>query len=157
MSEQHSSFRSNSKAWVVGGGAVLALAVVVYVGTGYPPNELAASGTIAPAERYRAAQVTADEVQLGDQAVAQLMQTDLFERMVSDPEFRAMAADPGFQALAQHPQALAAMAQYPQAFAALAQHPQAFAAFANHPQAFAAFATNPQAFAAMAQNPPAYA
>ena len=54
-------------------------------------------------------QIQSDDVELGDQSVAQLMQTDAFEQMINDPEFQALASDPGFQALAQYPEALSAM------------------------------------------------
>jgi hypothetical protein len=47
-------------------GAV-ALAAIAYFGTNYPPDGDDMSGTIAPAERYRANQPTAADVQLGDQ------------------------------------------------------------------------------------------
>ena len=61
------------------------------------------AGTILPAERYHATQVTNKDVKLGDTGVAQLMQTDAFELMVKNPTFRAMASDPGFMALALNP------------------------------------------------------
>ena len=37
-----------------------------------------------PADRYRGDQITSDDVRLGDEAVAQVMQTDIFELLVSD-------------------------------------------------------------------------
>ena len=84
-------------------------------------------GHVAPADRYVSSQVTDADVTLGDTAVPELMQTDAFELMVHDTNFRALAASPGFQALAGQPQVMAALMSNPQAFAALASHPQAFA------------------------------
>src|SRR5258708_7764541 len=122
-----------------------------------PSGSQDATGTISPAQRYRAPQIQSKDVKLGDQTVAQAMQTDVYQRLAKDAEFRALAQSAAFQALAQNPAALAALAQNSQAFAALAQNPAAFAAVAQNPQAFAALAQNPSAFAAMAQNPQAFA
>ena len=60
------------------------------------------------------------DVTLGDTAVPELMQTDAFELMVHDPNFRALAASPGFKALASNPQVMSALMSNPKAFAALA-------------------------------------
>ena len=67
------------------------------------------------------AQVGEGDVTLGDTSVPELMQTDAFQVMVKDPNFRALAGDPGFAALASNPAAMAALAANPSAFAALAQ------------------------------------
>ena len=133
-------------------GLGLAAAGVILVGHyvfEIPPGGLDATGTVAPAQRYRAAQIQSKDVKLGDQAIAQAMQTDTYQRLAKDAEFRALAQSAAFQALAQNPAALAALAQNSQAFAALAQNPAAFAAMANNAQAFAALAASSQAFAAM--------
>src|SRR6478672_464979 len=111
----------------------LTTAVVLAVGVGayglgrvYPPLGPSA-GTVAPAERYVQSQVGAGDVTLGDTSVPELMQTDAFELMVHDPNFRALAASPGFQALAGQPQVMAALMSNPQAFSALAKDRNAFA------------------------------
>src|SRR5262245_11468075 len=97
---------SNAKLGVAATGLVAVLAIgAVAVGTLQPPFGGESAGTIAPAERYRAAQVTTSDVTLGDDSVPLLMQTDIFQLMVHDPSFRVLAADPGFAALAQNPQA----------------------------------------------------
>ena len=123
---------SNNTRIVVAGAAVLVVAGIAYgVGRVYPPQGASASGTIAPAQRYQASQVSSADVTLGDTSVPQLMQTDAFELMVKDASFRALATNPAFMAMAQqNPQALAAIAQNPAAFAALAKDPKAFAALA---------------------------
>src|SRR3954463_8510916 len=122
----------------------LTTAVVLAVGVGayglgrvYPPLGPSA-GTVAPAERYVQSQVGAGDVTLGDTSVPELMQTDAFELMVHDPNFRALAASPGFQALASQPQALAAIMSNPQAFAALAKDPGKFSGVAQAAQSSAA-------------------
>jgi len=100
---------SNNRKYLVSTAIVMAVAVGAYgVGRVYPPLGETA-GTIAPSERYVAAQVGENDVTLGDTSVAELMQTDAFEVMVKDPNFRALANDPGFAALARNSSAMAAM------------------------------------------------
>ena len=114
----------SQKMYLVTAG-VLAFGVAAYgLGRVYPPLGPSA-GTIAPAQRYVSSQVSDADVTLGDQSVPQLMQTDAFEVMVHDPNFRAMARDANFAALAQNPAALSAMAANAQAFQALSHNPQA--------------------------------
>src|SRR5438067_726801 len=104
-----------------------------------PPRGDNLTGTVTPAQRYRAEQqVCAQDVKLGDASVAQALQSDVVVKLIRDP---------GFQALAANAQAYSAMAAYPQAFAALARAPQTFAAAAANAQALNALAAAPQAFA----------
>ena len=137
---------SNNAKLGIATTSVIALFAVgaVAVGTLLPPLGGESVGTIAPVERYRAAQVTDSDVTLGDDAVPLLMQTDAFHLMVNDPSFRALARDADFAALAQNPQALAAMVQDAQAFAALARDPQTFAALARAASARGQSRTGPE-------------
>ncbi|MGH8122546.1 MAG: hypothetical protein ACREPT_07215 [Rudaea sp.] len=79
------------------GGLAASIAAVVYFGLGYPPKIDQVAGTIAPAERYRAPAV--GSVELGDQSIPQLMQTDTFTQLVKDPEFRSLVANADFNNL----------------------------------------------------------
>src|SRR3954466_14093080 len=125
---------SNNRRMILTSAAVIAVGLGAYgLGRVYPPLG-PSQGTIAPAERYVSSQVGEGDVTLGDTAVPELMQTDAFELMVKDPQFRALAASPGFQALAGQPQVMAALMSNPQAFAALAANPQAFAGVAQASQ-----------------------
>src|SRR4028118_1786760 len=91
---------TDNRKYLVSTAIVLAVAVGAYgIGRVYPPLGDTA-GTITPSERYVASQVGENDVTLGDTAVAELMQTDAFELMTKDPNFRALAASPGFQSLA---------------------------------------------------------
>ena len=74
---------------------VLAFGVAAYgLGRVYPPLGPSA-GTIAPAQRYVSSQVSEGDVTLGDTSVPELMQTDAFQVMVKDANFRQLAQDPG--------------------------------------------------------------
>ena len=68
MSESTSGFSGKRKLLIGGGFAVAAVAVAVSTGL-FPPSTDTA-GTIVPADRYRAPQITADDVKLGGQAAA---------------------------------------------------------------------------------------
>ena len=45
------------------------------------------AGTIVAAERHRGQQPTAGDIQLGDESVAEVMQTDLYQLLVTDAAF----------------------------------------------------------------------
>ena len=142
------SIVSNNRKMILSGAAVLAFGVAAYgLGRVYPPLG-PSEGTVAPADRYVSSQVTEADVTLGDTAVPELMQTDAFELMVHDANFRALAESPGFQALAGQPQVMAALMSNPQAFAALAKDRNAFAGVAQ--AAHNASALAPQAHQASA-------
>src|SRR4051794_32496722 len=134
------SYSNKSKMYLTTAG-VLAFGVAAYgLGRVYPPMGPSA-GTIAPAQRYVSSQVGEGDVTLGDTAVPELMQTDAFELMTHDANFRALAASPGFKALASQPQVMAALMSNPKAFAALAANPQAFAGVAQAAQSSASLAS----------------
>ncbi|MFN2548041.1 MAG: anti-sigma factor [Myxococcales bacterium] len=89
-----------STLWIGIGAAAAAAVIAGVLLVQWPPDAKNAQGTIVPAQRYRAEQIKAEDVKLGDQAVTQLMQSDAFERAMKDPQIRALAADANFQALA---------------------------------------------------------
>ncbi len=65
MSEQQGNTKSNRKLWIGGGIAAAAAVVIVsQVGVDYPKSGDLTSGTIAPAQRYRAEQPTSKDVQV---------------------------------------------------------------------------------------------
>src|SRR5690242_1948490 len=116
----------NTRRYLMSGAVVLAIAAGAYgIGRIYPPLGPTA-GTITPADRYVNAQVGAGDVQLGDTSIVQLMQTDAFEVMTKDKNFRALAADPGFAQIAGNARVMQAVAADPQAFAKFAKDPQLF-------------------------------
>ena len=90
---------NNSKTWIV----VVVLAVVIcgvaFLGKDFPSGSDQASGTIVPAERYRADQISSEDVVLGDESIAQFMQTDEFELLVNDEAFMAAIGQEAFRQL----------------------------------------------------------
>src|SRR3954452_7941645 len=131
------SYSPKAKMYLTTAG-VLAFGVAADgLGRVYPPLGPTA-GTIAPAQRYVSAQVGEGDVTLGDTAVPELMQTDAFQVMVKDPNFRALAGDPGFAALASNRDVMQAIAANPSAFAALANNRAAFASMLQSASALSA-------------------
>src|SRR5437868_2447659 len=116
----------------------ISLAAVAIIAGGYyvfdlpPPQDL--SGTVAPAQRYRAPQIQAQDVKLGDQGAAQLLQNEAVDKLVKDPAFQKLAGNQqAMQAFAANVTAFAAMMKYQQAFNAIATNAQSFQAFAASP------------------------
>ena len=70
--EGHGHMNTNRKIWTGGAIAVVALGVVIFA-TGYPPKPADVTGTVVPAERYRAPQSGADAIKLGDQNAGKLV------------------------------------------------------------------------------------
>src|SRR4051794_1288183 len=117
---------TNKRKMYLTSAGILAVGIAAYgLGRVYPPLG-PSEGTVGPAQRYVSSQVGEGDVTLGDTSVPELMQTDAFEVMVHDANFRNLAGDPGFAALASNPAAMSAMAANPGAFAALAKNPAAF-------------------------------
>src|SRR5437764_1910424 len=108
---------SHNRRMILTSAAVIAVGLGAYgLGRVYPPIGSSA-GTIAPAQRYVSSQVSDSDVTLGDTSVPELMQTDAFQVMVKDPNFRALAGDPAFASLASNRAAMAAIAANPAEFA----------------------------------------
>ena len=78
MTTEALSTSGNNKVWLMVGILAAVVVVLGYLGMGYPPEQDAVTGTIAPAERYRGEQISEEDVQLGDESVAQLMQTGIY-------------------------------------------------------------------------------
>lgn len=100
MTQPHPPYSAKRKAWLGAGIALVAVAIVVRFGFDSVPKSEDVAGTVVPAQRYRAPQGTED-IKLGDQTVAQLMQNDAFVKLIRDPQIQAMAREPGFVAAAQ--------------------------------------------------------
>ena len=66
---------NNQKVWMVVAGLAIVIGGVAFLGGDFPTGSDQAAGTIVPAERYRGEQISDNDVQLGDESVAQLMNT----------------------------------------------------------------------------------
>ncbi len=72
MSENKGGALRSRKVWIGAGVAVAAVLVLMSSGVvNFPPDGKDASGTIVPAQRYRAPQNSANDVKLGDPALTQ--------------------------------------------------------------------------------------
>ncbi|MCP4044869.1 MAG: hypothetical protein GY732_02625, partial [Gammaproteobacteria bacterium] len=78
---------NNQKTLIVVAALAVVIGGVAFFASDMPSGSDQASGTIVPAERYRGDQITAGDVELGDESLSQLMQTDLFEKIVNDAAF----------------------------------------------------------------------
>ena len=92
------SDRSHKGLWL-GGGIAAALALAAYVGFQNPPAPEDAVGTIAEAKRYRGEKIDSADVQLGDQTIQELVQTDEFASLIQDEDFVKLMADGRFAEL----------------------------------------------------------
>ena len=79
--------------------AFVAGIAIGYFASMLPPEGDGMSGTVAPAERYRASSITEDDIVLGDQALVELMQTDAFTTVMNDPELAGLLANSNFRML----------------------------------------------------------
>jgi hypothetical protein len=66
-SQEFGQMNASRKIWAGGAVAAVALGVAVFA-TGYPPKAENLTGTVAPAERYRAPQAGSDAIKLGEPA-----------------------------------------------------------------------------------------
>lgn len=95
---------NNKKTFLLGAVAIAACLVLVAVFTGYPPSADDTVGTIGgegeaaiegveAADRYRADQITDDDVTLDDAQIQELLQDDEVLALVNDPEFQRIMED----------------------------------------------------------------
>ena len=85
------------------GIAVIALVAVTYFGVLQRPKDDEVAGAIGAAQRYNADQMTDGDVVLSDQEIQTFMQSEVFHRLLEDPEFANLIADPEFAKLAAQP------------------------------------------------------
>ena len=85
---------------------VLLVALVVVCGLAfaslsglYPPKS-GVEGTIGGAKRYTAGQISEKDVVLTDAQIQAFLQSDLFHKMTTDPDFRKLVTSEEFSKLA---------------------------------------------------------
>ena len=79
----------------VAAAAVVVLAVLSI--TGFPKITHGTEATITAARKAETPQIAAKDVVLGDTAVQQFMQSDVFDRLVKDPAARRILSNPGYR------------------------------------------------------------
>ena len=73
--------------------AVIGVAAVLYFSQ-WPPSGEDATGAIGAAERYRAEQISNEDVKIEQVDLQAFLQTDEFDRLINDPEIRkALTSD----------------------------------------------------------------
>ena len=77
-----------NKKWIVGIAATVAAALGIYVAAGGSIPPRGAEGTIGAAKRYQGQQISASDVQLGDQALQTFLQSATFDKLRRDPALR---------------------------------------------------------------------
>jgi hypothetical protein len=90
---RHDSFNERTeepmnKKWIVGIAATVAAALGIYVAAGGSIPPRGTEGTIGAAKRYQGQQISASDVQLGDQALQSFLQSTTFDKLRRDPALR---------------------------------------------------------------------
>ena len=130
------------------GVAIVAVAAIAFFGFMQKPAEEEVAGTIGAAARHDASPTTDEDIVLGNEEFAHIYQSDVFQRVMEDPDLIEVLNDPEFAKLAADPR-FAAMAGNPD-FAKLAADPR-FADTAGNPD-FAVMAKDPR-FSRLAASP----
>jgi hypothetical protein len=80
-----------SKKILLGIGLLAAAAIVFYAVVGWPPvSQDETSGAIGVAKKYQAEQISEQDVVLADSEIQELLQTDFFYQLVTDPDFQKL-------------------------------------------------------------------
>jgi hypothetical protein len=82
--------------WGIAAAAVVVLGLFAL--TGYPRVDRDTEGAIGQAKRAQAQQMDAKDVVLGDTKVQEFMQSDVFDKLMKDPDARQMLADASMRA-----------------------------------------------------------
>ena len=90
-------------------GLVAVVAAIAYFGNKFPTAGDGAEGTVAPAARETGQQISGDQVQLDDETVAQVMQTDVYQLIITDAAFAEAMQSDAFRSLLQSDVFLSAM------------------------------------------------
>jgi len=78
---------------MMGLAAAAAVVLGVFAVTGYPPIGRGTEGSIDAAKRYQSQQLAAKDVVLGDTAVQEFLQSDVFDRLMRDDAARKLLSN----------------------------------------------------------------
>lgn len=84
------------KKGMIGVAAAAALAFAYFAMNGFPTVDNS-QGAIGAAKRYNAEQITSGDVQVGDTAVQNFIQSETFARLIKDPNAVKLLQDAGFR------------------------------------------------------------
>ena len=74
----------NAKIWILIAALVAAAAAVLVISDNFPPGEDSVAGTIVPAERYGASQISSEDVVLGTESNAGASSAQPVDAVVAD-------------------------------------------------------------------------
>lgn len=77
----------NGKRWIVVAGVAVAGGLGIAALNGWIPPRSGVEGTIAGAKRYQVEQISDQDVTLADAGVQEFIQSDLFHKISTDPNF----------------------------------------------------------------------
>jgi len=102
MTEKSTTFAGGTRGKImIGSGIAAALVVALSTVLDIPKDASLTAGTIVPAQRAQVSQIAATGVKLGDQGIAQFMQSDDYRNIVSNDAFRVLLKDAKFISLMQ--------------------------------------------------------
>src|SRR6185503_7619877 len=83
--------------------ALAAIVGFIALRGGYPPKS-GTEGAIGAAKRYQSEQIHTQDVSLEDADIQAFLQTDLFHKMTTNPDFKKLVSSSEFQKLAAAPE-----------------------------------------------------
>src|SRR5262249_14300407 len=98
-----------AKKAMLGVAAAAAAVLVTFAIVGFPPVNGGTSGAIAAAKRAQAPQIAASDIVTGDQSAQQFLQSDLFAKLVADPNARKLLSNTALQNALKAPEIYAAI------------------------------------------------
>ncbi|NIA27697.1 MAG: hypothetical protein GWP02_06540, partial [Desulfobulbaceae bacterium] len=99
--------KSRNRTMTIVFAVVIAVAAGIAIKYQVPGDD--AAGTVVPAERYRGEQISSDDVKLDDEEIAQVMQTDVYQLIITDVAFAEAMRSEAFSSLLLNDAFLSAM------------------------------------------------
>ena len=93
----------NKRLVIMTGVAVAAIVGFLALRNGYPPKS-GTEGAIGAAKRYQSQQIGAQDVSLEDADIQAFLQTDVFHKMTTNPDFKKLVTSGDFQKVAAAPE-----------------------------------------------------
>jgi hypothetical protein len=94
--------------WVLAAAAAVALAV--FIVTGFPKVDRGTEATIGAAQRYQAQQLTNKDVVVGDTQIQEFLQSETFDRLMKDDSARRLLSNPSVRVALSNPELVSQLA-----------------------------------------------